>query len=138
MNEHPTAKSASSGEYGGAGVKLLLVAVVLILLANAGYNFIPFAYKAESFRQDMQTAVVQAVAMPASYGKATEIAKRRILASAEENSIPADMVLEVKEQNKTVVARAHFVKKIPLLPFGIFNYDFVFDYTAAPSGFLTK
>jgi hypothetical protein len=56
MTHQPT----SSSERGGAGVKFLIIFVVLILAANAGYNYIPVAYAGESFRQEMQTAVVMA------------------------------------------------------------------------------
>ncbi len=54
-------------EKGGASVKLVAVLVVLFLVAHAGYNYIPVAYEAESFKQDMQTAVVQGMATPTEY-----------------------------------------------------------------------
>lgn len=124
-------------ERGSAGVKLLIVAVVLILLANAGYQFIPVAYNAEAFKQEMSTSVVQAIALPASHGKTTEVVKRKIIASAENHNIPVDFQLDVREQNKTIVARVTFVQEVPVLPFGIYTYNYAFDHTAAPNGFLT-
>lgn len=124
-------------ERGSAGVKLLIVAVVLILLANAGYQFIPVAYNAEAFKQEMSTAVVQAIALPASHGKTTEVVKRKIIAAAEEHSIPVDFQLDVREQNKSITARVYFVQEVPVVPFGIYTYHYEFDHTAAPNGFLT-
>ena len=124
-------------ERGGAGVKLLAVAVVIILMANAGYHFIPVAYNAESFKQEMSGAVVQALALPSSYGKTTEVVKRKIASAAETHDVPIDYQLDVREQNKTITAHVHYVKPIPVLPFGIYTYQYEFDYTAAPNGFLT-
>ncbi|HUF02858.1 MAG TPA: hypothetical protein VMM38_01650 [Aridibacter sp.] len=124
-------------ERGSAGVKLLLVAVVLILLANAGYQFIPVAYNAEAFKQEMQTTVVQAISLPAIHGKTAEIVKRKIVASAQEHNVPVDFQLDVREQNKTITARVYFVQQVPVMPFGIYTYNYVFDHTAAPNGFLT-
>ncbi len=137
MKNHYVASSRHS-ERGGAGVKLLAVAVVLILLANAGYQFIPVAYNAESFKQEMSTSVVQAIAMPGSYGKTTDVVKQKITAAATEHNIPLDYQLEVKEQNKTITARVYYVQEVQILPFGIYTYHYVFDHTAAPNGFLTE
>jgi len=128
---------ARHSERGGAGVKLLAVAVVLILLANAGYHFIPVAYNAESFKQEMSTAVVQALALPSSYGKTSDVVKKKIVSAAETHDVPIDFQLDISEQNKTITAHVHYVKEIPVLPFGIYTYNYEFDYTASPNGFLT-
>lgn len=124
-------------ERGGAGVKLLLVGIILVLAANAGFQFIPVAYNAESFKQEMSTAVVQAIALPSSYGKTTDVVKQKIVAAAQAHDVPIDFQLDVKEKNKTITARVYFVKNVPVLPFGIYEYQYVFDHTAAPNGFLT-
>ena len=124
-------------ERGGAGVKLLIVAVAIILVGNAGYQYVPVAYQGEAFQQDMDTAVVQAVAMPGSYGKTVDVVKQKIVSAAGQNDIPLDFRLDVNEKNKTIVARVSYVKNVPLLPFGIYNYEYVFDHTSTPNGFLT-
>lgn len=41
--------SSKISERGGAGIKLLLALLGLILIANAGYNFVPVAYQGENF-----------------------------------------------------------------------------------------
>jgi hypothetical protein len=129
--------AARHSERGGAGVKLLVVAVVLILIANAGYHYIPVAYNGESFKQEMSTAVVQGIALPSSYGKTTDVVRQKIVAAAQTHDVPIDFQLDVKEQNKTITAHVHYVKDVPVLPFGIYDYRYEFDYTAAPNGFLT-
>jgi hypothetical protein len=129
--------AARQSERGGAGVKLLVVAVVLILIANAGYHYIPVAYNGESFKQEMSTAVVQGIALPSSYGKTTDVVRQKILAAAQTHDLPIEFQLDVKEQNKTITAHVHYVKEVPVLPFGIYDYQYEFDYVASPNGFLT-
>ena len=53
-----------ASERGGAGVKFLIVFVVLFLIGHAGYNYVPIAYAGENFKQEMQTAVVNGLATP--------------------------------------------------------------------------
>lgn len=126
-----------SSERGGAGVKLLLVLLVLFLIANAGYQFIPVAYAGESLKQDMQTAVIQGLAVP-SKTSPVDLVKKRIWASIESNNIPSDAFVDVKAGNNSINAHVYYVKEVPLLPFGIYNYKYQFDHTATPVGFLTK
>jgi hypothetical protein len=126
-----------SSERGGAGVKFLLVLLVLFLIGNAGYHFIPVAYAGESLKQDMQTAVVQGLAAPGR-GSPVDLVKRKILISAESNNIPQDVIVEVKAVNNIVQAHVAYTKEVPVLPFGIYNYQYEFDHTATPAGFLTK
>jgi hypothetical protein len=126
-----------SSERGGAGVKLLIVLLVLFLIGNAGYQWIPVAYSGESLKQDMQTAVVQGLAAPGRTSP-VDLVKKKILVSVESNNVPPDVVIEVKAVNNMIQAHVTYTKDVPLLPFGIYNYSYEFDHTATPSGFLTK
>ncbi len=135
--KHDFETAARHSERGGAGVKLLVVAVALVLVANAGYHFIPVAYNGESFKQAMSTAVVQGVAMPSSYGKTTDVVKQKIIAAAQAHDLPIDFQLDVLEKNKSITAHVHYVQPVPVIPFGIYDYQYEFDYTASPNGFLT-
>lgn len=126
-----------SSERGEAGVKLLLVLLVLVLIGNAGYQFIPVAYAGESLKQDMQTAVIQGLAVPGN-GSPVDLVKKKISLSIVSNNIPGDAYVEVKAKNNTISAHVYYIKEVPLLPFGIYNYKYQFDHTATPVGFLTK
>ena len=126
-----------SSERGGAGVKVVLVLLGLVLLANAGYQWIPVAYAGENFKQDMQTAVVQGFASTGRM-KPVEVVKTKIKASAQSNDIPDDAVIDIKASSNSLSAHVIYTKEVPLLPFGIYNYQYEFDYTATPTGFLTK
>ena len=126
-----------SSEYGGAGAKFLVVMVVLFLIGNAGYQFIPVAYGGESLKQDMQTAVVQGLAMPGRMSP-IDMVKTKINNAAVSNNVPGDALIEVKQVNSIIQAHVMYTKDVPVLPFGIYNYQYQFDHTATPTGFLTK
>ncbi|MBS1794524.1 MAG: hypothetical protein JSS81_11755 [Acidobacteria bacterium] len=126
-----------NSERGAAGSKFLIILAVLVLIGNAGFNFIPVAYNGESLKQDMQTAVVQGLAMPGKMSP-VDMVKQRINTSIQSNNIPSNAWVEVKQVNNIVQARVFYVKEVPVLPFGIYNYHYQFDYTATPTGFLTK
>lgn len=125
-------------EAGSAGAKLLLVAVVLVLGGHAFINLVPVMYNGETFRQEMQTAVVQGMLVPATVGNAVEVTKKRLANSARSNNIPNDALIQVKLNNSVLTAHVSYVKKVPLIPFGIWDYEYRFDYTATPTGYFTK
>ena len=124
-------------ERGGAGVKLLIVLGLLLLVAHAGYNYVPVAYSAESLRTEMQTAVLQGIALP---GKANPVenVKARIARSIQQNQIPPEALVEVKQAGNVLTAHVAFSKEVDLLPFGLYKYNYNFDHTATPTGFLLK
>jgi len=122
---------------GGAGVKLVLILVALITVANAGFNYVPVAYNGQSFKEEMQTAVIQGTALP-SGGDPLGTIKTRIKRVAAANSVPADAVIEVKQAGNVVQAHVVYSKKVEILPFGIYTHTYHFDHTATPAGFLSK
>ncbi len=124
-------------ERGGAGVKFLIVLTLLFLIANAAYNYIPVAYEGEDFKQEMGTAVVQALAMPSS-GDAIGTLKSKIRRVALANDVPPDVFIDVKQVNNVYQARAAYSKPVKILPFGLYDYTYHFDHTATPTGFLAK
>ena len=124
-------------ERGGAGVKLTIVIVVLLLVAHGGYNYVPVAYSAESFKSEMYTAVLQGSAVPGRMSP-VESVKTRIHRAAVANELPEDAVMEVKEVNKMVQAHVTYTKTVNILPLGLYKYNYHFDHTATPTGFLLK
>jgi hypothetical protein len=124
-------------ERGSAAIKFLIVFVVLIIAANAGYNYVPVAYAGENFKQEMQTSVVNGMAMP---GKVSPVdyVKNRIQKAVSDNELPKDTVVEVKQVGNSVQAHAVYTQHVSILPFGIYTYTYHFDHTAIPTGFLLK
>jgi len=127
-----------NGERGEAGAKLLLVLTVLILIGHAGINYVPVAYAGASLKQDMQTAVVQGLATPQKFGTPQQFVKDKIERAIAANDVPKEAYLEVKQNGKTLQARVYYTKSINILPFGIYKYNYVFDQTVTPTGFLMK
>ncbi len=124
-------------ERGSAGTKFAITMVVILLVANAGYNYVPVAYEAETVKSEMSTAVLQGLATPGKLSPVDNV-KARIQRAFTVNHVPENALLEVKMAGSAVTARVAYTKEIGLLPFGIYNYVYVFDHTATPSGFLLE
>jgi hypothetical protein len=129
--------SSREAERGGAGVKFLLVAVVLFLAGHAGCNYIPVAYQGESYKQEMQTAVLQGTAIPTS-GNPVGVVKQRLQKVAKESELPPDTLIDVKQVNNVIQARVRYTRHVNILPFGIYSKPYLFDQTVSPSGFMLK
>lgn len=127
-----------NSERGGAGVKLLIVLLILGALAHAGYQYVPVAYEGENFKQEMHTAVVNAVAMPSQGKTPLDTVKEKVVTAVRKNQLPENTLIEVKPVNNVIQARVAYSKLVPILPFGLYTYTYVFDHTATPTGFLTK
>lgn len=125
-------------ERGGAGAKLLIVVTILILIGNAGVNYVPVAYKGQDFKQEMQTAVVQGMALPSNGAKPPDAVKARIVKAARANDLPLDAFIDVRQANNVIQARVYYTTPVVILPFGIYTYDYEFDHTATPTGFMVK
>jgi len=124
-------------ERGSASVKLTAVLSVLFLAAYAGYNYIPVAYEGENLKQEMQTAVVQAMALPGG-AKATDAIKAKLQKVMVANNVPTDAVVQVKPVNNTLMAQITYSKQVTILPFGLYKHTYQFNHTATPTGFLVK
>lgn len=125
-------------ERGSAGVKLLLVALFLGLLANAGYQYVPVAYEGANFKQEMQTAVINGVSMPGVGKTAVDVVKDKIAIAARNNNLPPNAVIQVKQLNNVVQAHVTYSKSVPVLPFGLYKRNYEFDNVATPTGFLAQ
>jgi hypothetical protein len=122
---------------GSAGTKFVLVLAVILLAAHAGFNYVPVAYDAESLKTDMSTAVLQGLALPGKINPVDNV-KARIVKAIQANSIPPGAVIDVKNNAGVLTARVTYSTQVNILPFGLYKYNYNFDYTATPTGFLTK
>ncbi len=126
-----------SCETGSTGIKLLAVMLVIFLIGHAGYNYILVAYQGESFKQDMQTAVVQGMAVPPGITP-VDMVKGKLQRAIVTNNIPADAVVQVKPTKDSVMAQVSYTKQVNILPFGLYKHKYQFNNTATPTGFLLK
>jgi len=129
--------AARTSERGSAAIKFLIVIIVLMLAAHAGYQYVPVAYAGESLKQEMQTAVVNSMAISGRITP-TDYVKNRVTKAVSDNDLPPDTVIEVKQVGTVIQAHAVFTKRVPILPFGIYTYNYHFDHTAVPNGYLAK
>ena len=124
-------------ERGSAALKALLIGVVLVLIANAGYNYVPVAYAGASFRQEMDTAVVKGLAAPGQL-KPADVVKAHIQKAARDYEVPSDAVVEIRPAGNMIQAHVTYSKQVNMLPFGLYRYNYQFEHTAQPVGYLTK
>ncbi len=126
-----------SSERGGAGVKFLAIALVLVLCANAGYNYIPVAYEGANLRQEMDTAVVKGLAASGQL-KPMDVVKASIQRAVQDNHVPSDAIIEIKPAGAAIQAQVVYTKQVSMLPFGMYKYKYNFNYVAVPKGYLLK
>ncbi len=124
-------------ERGSATIKFVLVVLVLVLAANAGFNYVPVAYQGASFKQEMDTAVVRGLGASGRI-KPMEAVTASIRRASHEYDIPDDAFVEIKPVNGVVEARVAYSRPINMLPFGLYRYNYDFDYVAKPTGYLLK
>jgi hypothetical protein len=85
----------------------------------------------------MDTAVVKGLAASGMM-KPMDVVKASIQRAINNYSIPPEAVIEIKPQGQMIQASIRYTKKVSILPFGMYNYNYNFDYTAAPQGYLLK
>jgi hypothetical protein len=122
---------------GSAGAKFLVLIVLIVLLAHAGYNYVPVAYNGASFRQEMDTAVVKGLAASGQM-KPVDVVTAHVKKAAHDYSIPSDAFIEIKPGQGHIAARASYQQPVNMLPFGLYKYNYQFEYTAVPTGYLLK
>lgn len=132
-----TFKNHRHGERGSARTKFLLTLMVMAVFVNAAINYIPVAYQGENFKQEMQTIVVQGMALPTNGANPVDMMKSKLLRAARENQLPPALI-DVKNLNNVTTAHVRYLKEVNIVPFGIYNYNYEFDHTATPTGFLIK
>ncbi len=122
---------------GSASSKLLIVVAVLALIAHAGINYIPVAYEGATLRQEMDTAVVRGLAATGQM-KPVDTVKASMQRALSDYTLPPETFVEIKPEGKMITARVVYTKPVNILPFGIYKYNYEFDYTAQPAGYLMK
>lgn len=121
---------ARASEQGGARLKFLIVAAIIVVVAYAGYQFIPVAYQAYQLKDLMQHDVDTAAAM----GKPPAWVKEQLVKSSADYGIPADAVIEPQQQGNRMEVRVAFKQPIE---FPGFVYSYEFDHTAKSGTFLS-
>jgi hypothetical protein len=121
---------ARKSEQGGARLKFLIVAAIIIAIGYAGYQFIPILYQAYQIKDLMQHDVDTAVAL----GKSPAWIGEQLVKSAPDYGIPANAVITPSQQDNRIQVRVQYSLPVEF-PGYVYNYEF--DHTAKSSTFLT-
>jgi len=116
-------------ERGAARLKLIIVLAVIAVVGYMGFQYIPVAYQARSFKKFMDEKVTSAAENPEiptdQKGPAVE---NQLRSSAKDYGIPTDAKMSHIYQNGGLQVTVQFTRQINLLPG--FAYQYKFDHTA--------
>jgi hypothetical protein len=118
-----------STERGSAGLKFLIVMLILGACAYAGYLYVPVAYRAYTFTDLMQHYVDVASAE----GKPPSWASEQLIKNFGDYEVPADAQITPNKRDNRIEVRVQFVWPIQ---FPGYTYNYEFDHTATSAAFL--
>ena len=121
---------ARKSELGGARLKFLIVAAIIIAGAYCAYQFIPVAYRAYQLKDLMDHDVETAVAL----GKSPDWVREQLVKSSAEYGIPQNAIITPTQLDNRIQVRVQFTQPVE---FPGYVYEYEFDYTAKSSTFLT-
>jgi hypothetical protein len=119
-----------SGERGSANLKFVIVMVIMISSAYAGYLYVPVAFQANTFKDLMQHYADVAAAQ----GYSPAWAGEQLLKNGPEYQIPANAVITPLAKDNRVEIRVQYVRAIE---FPGYTYNYEFDHTVKSTAFLT-
>jgi len=118
-----------SGERGSANLKFLIVMVILVTSAYAGYLYIPVAFQANTFKDLMQHYTDVAV----SQGYQPSWIADQLKKSAPEYEIPDNAIITPVQRDNRIEVRVQYVREIQ---FPGYTYNYEFDHTVRSTAFL--
>lgn len=118
-------------ERGSARLKFVVVLAILGAIAYAGYQYIPVAYHAYLFKDQMHQKVDAAVAL----GHTTSWVTEQLTKSLPDYDIPTDAQIETTKQNDRMEVHVRYVKPID---FPGYTYNYTFDETIRSTNFVFK
>ena len=118
-----------SGERGSANLKFLIVMVILVTSAYAGYLYIPVAFQANTFKDLMQHYTDVAV----SQGYQPSWIAEQLKKNAPEYDIPENAIITPVQRDNRIEVRVQYVRAIE---FPGYTYNYEFDHTVRSTAFL--
>ena len=85
----------------------------------------------------MDTAVVKGLAASGRM-KPVDVVTAHVRKAAADYQVPDDALIEIVPGQGHIAAHASYRQPVNILPFGIYKYNYQFDYTAVPTGYLLK
>lgn len=118
-----------SSERGSANLKFLIVMVILVTCAYAGYLYVPVAFRANTFKDLMQHYADVAVAQ----GYQPSWVGEQLMKSAPEYDVPANAIITPAQRDNRIEVRVQYVRAIE---FPGYTYNYEFDHTVKSTAFL--
>lgn len=116
-------------ERGGARAKLIIFIAIFAVVVYVGYMYIPIAYDAYYFKDEMQNKVNLA----ATQGYDTSWVKDQLTKSGPEFHVPPEAIITPSQRDNRTEVRVQFTRPIS---FPGYTYNYEFDYTARSTAFL--
>ena len=116
-------------ERGAGRLKLIIVLAIVALVGYMGFQYIPVAYQARTFKRlmdDKVTFTAETPTIPADQKGPALI--NQLKTSGKDYGVPPDAKMSHIYQNGELQVTVQFTRQINLLPG--FTYDYKFDYTA--------
>ena len=120
---------ATSGERGGSRLNLFITLVIIGVVGYSALQYMPVAYHAYLFKDDMQ----ETVNLAAGSSRDMDWVKTKLRERANENSLPQDAAIDVQTREGRIEARVRWTRHIAL-PGYVYQYNF--DHTVMSSTFL--
>jgi hypothetical protein len=118
-------------ERGGSRLNLLIWIVIIGAVAYVGYQYVPVAFRASTYKVYMQDTVDRGLAT----GQGISWVENQLRAGADNYGVPDSAVYKIEQRDGRIVANVHWTRPIPL-PGYIYQYNF--DHTVRSSGFFTS
>lgn len=136
MNRRLASVSVARHNERGAGrLKLILVLAVVGVIAYMGFQYIPVAYQAYTFRKLMDKSAEKAAASTLATDQKGSWIENELRTSAKDHGVPPDARITHVFQGNQMEVTVKFTRPINLLPGFTYNYNF--EHTAKSSTFLT-
>lgn len=131
-------KSFTNDQRGASTWKVLFFLAILGLAINAALKYYIVEYNCASLKNEMRASVFLGQASGGSSAVTMEQARQRITRAVRDNEMPSNTYIDVDSDEGQMYARVAFTAVVHLLPFGLYDYNYVFDETATSTGFLPK
>ena len=123
-------------ERGEGGAKLIMFLAVVFLAGYAAVNYVSAFYEAEEFKNSMKASVTNSIIRPPrGVGEVDMVSfvKKNLKATLKKEGMPENANVKVTNENKVIEAQVTYSKKINLLPFGLYQYDYAFNHKVTPN-----
>jgi hypothetical protein len=119
-----------TSEHGSARLNFLILMVVIVAVAYAGYQYVPVAYQASQLKVFMQDTVNNAVVTD----KDARWAEDQLRRSLTSYGVPPDARITVANRESRIEAHVQYTVPVPLF---VTTYEYKFDHTTRSSNLLS-